>query len=55
LGNIPRHAQSPGDYFQKPKNGSQLGATPPPLIPLPGNTLQNLKEVAQTMQKVMHI
>jgi hypothetical protein len=55
LGNIPRHAQSPGDYFQKPKNGSQLGTTPKALITLPCNILQNLKEMAQTMQMGMHI
>jgi hypothetical protein len=55
LGNIPRHAQSPGDYFQKPMDGSQLGTTPKAPIPLPGNTLRKLKEVAQTMQMVMQI
>ena len=55
LGNIPRHIRSSGDYFQKPKDGSQLGATPKALITLPCNTLQNIKEMAQTMQMGMHI
>jgi hypothetical protein len=54
-GNIPRHAQSPGEYSQNPKDGSQLGITLEVLIVLPCNTLQNLKGLAQTMQKVMHI
>jgi hypothetical protein len=55
LGNIPRHVRSPGDYFQKPKEGSQLGATQKNLITLSLNILQNLKELAQTMQIGMHI
>ena len=55
MGNIPRHVRPSGDYFQNLKDGSQLGTTPKSLIALHCNILQNIKEVAQTMQKVMDI
>jgi hypothetical protein len=55
LGNIPRHAQSPGDYFQNLKDGSWSGMTRKSLNVLLFNTLHRIENMAQTMQKVMHI
>ena len=54
-GNIPRHAQSPGDYFQNLKNGSRSGTTRKALNILPFNTLRKIEKMAQTMQKIIHI